>query len=96
MRAHVDRRKIALHFPWYLQPFLVAIVDDSPTLSSKLTSFLLEIVCVDTSIIDLKVMETGTASEPAEIIAILVHHVLLLTVDNFNSVMSCLALYLFG
>jgi len=96
LRAHVDRRKIALHFPWDLQPFFVAIIDDSSALSSEFTTFLFEIFWVDTCIIDLKVMETSTTSKPAKIIAVLIHHVLFFAVDNFNSVMSCLALYLFS
>ena len=96
LSSHVDSWKIALHFPWDLQSFLVAIIKDSSALSPKLTAFLLEIFWVSPRIINLKVMETSTRSKPAKIRAILIHHVLLIAVDNFNSEMSRLALYLFS
>ena len=59
-------------------------------------TFLFEIFWVSPRIINLKVMETSTRSKPAKISAILIHHVLLIAVDNFNSEMSRLALYLFS
>ena len=96
LSRHVDSWKIALHFPRDLEPFFVAIINDSSALSSKLATFLFEIFGVSTRIINLKVMETSTRSKPPKISAILIHHVLLIAVDNFNSEMRRLALYLFS
>jgi|TARA_B110001450_G_C17560047_1_gene456376 hypothetical protein len=96
LSSHVDSWKIALHFPWDLQSFFVAIINDSSALSPKLATFLFEIFWVSPRIINLKVMEPSTRSKPAKISAILVHHVLLIAIDNFDSEMSRLALYLFS
>lgn len=96
LSSHVDSWKIALHFPWDLESFFVAIIKDSSALSPKLTAFLLEIFRVSSRIVNLKVMETSTGSEPTQISAILIHHIFLITVDNFNSEMCRLALYLFS
>ena len=92
LSTHIDRREISLQFPWYLQPFLVTIIDDGSTLSSEFTTFLFEVFWVNTCIINLKVMETCARSKPAKISAVLVHHVLFIAVDYFNSEMGCLAL----
>ena len=96
LSSHVDSWKIALHFPWDLQSFFVAIINDSSALSPKLTTFLFEIFWISPCIINLKVMKPSTRSKPTKISAILIHHVLLIAIDNFDSEMRRLALYLFS